>query len=322
MAISSKLKRTKNANQPDFFKELPAVQRKRYNALANVMDQPAQIEDAIFLHSVLCQAFLPYRNPGDKVREYEQRQGNAALLLEAGSIYNPKTNSFKRVGLPYGAKARLVMAYINTMAIKTQSAEIPIEESLTGFVRRLELSTDGRSIRAVKDQLTRLAQTTINVGYSISENEGLQGKSSIIDTMHLWFHDQDTKQAALWPALVKLSDPFFNDLLAHSVPMDERVIGALSNNAMAMDIYVWLVQRLHRVPENRPAAVSWKALSDQFGGRNYARMRKFRENFRKAMKVVLSYYETARIEENEQGLVLYNSPTPIGGRSIMLPSGR
>src|SRR5690242_14618356 len=37
-----------------------------------------------YLHSVLCQTSLPYRNPGNDVREWERRQGGASLLVEAG----------------------------------------------------------------------------------------------------------------------------------------------------------------------------------------------------------------------------------------------
>lgn len=316
MARKSKLPE----GQPDFFKELPSVQRKRLNTLLNVMENPALIEDAVFLHSVLCQAFLPYRNPGDDVRRYEQQQGNAALLLTAGDLYNPKTRKFEQVGLPYGAKARLVLAYLNTMAIKTQNPDIDIEGSLTAFVRKLELSTDGRSIRAVKEQLNRLAGTTINIGYSITDDRGLQGKTGIIDTMELWL-GKDENQKVLWPGMVKLAPRFFEDLMAHSIPMDERVIGALANNAMAMDIYVWLVQRLHRVPHGKPAKVSWKAISDQFGGENYTQIRKFRQNFRAALKVVKTYYEAAKIEDTSHGLVLYNSPPPIGKTIVQLSGG-
>lgn len=293
------------------------MQRKRFNTLMNVMDNPAMIEDAVFLHSVLCQAFLPYRNPGDDVRRYEQQQGKASLLLTAGDLYNPKTRKFEQVGLPYGAKARLVLAYLNTMAIKTQSANIDIEGSLTAFVRRLELSTDGRSIRSVKEQLNRLAGTTINIGYSVTDEHGLQGKTGIIDTMELWL-GKDENQRVLWPGMVKLAPRFFENLVAHSIPMDERVIGALANNAMAMDIYVWLVQRLHRVEYGKPAKVSWKAISDQFGGENYTQIRKFRQNFRAALKVVKTYYQAAKIEDTPHGLVLYNSPPPIRKTIVQL----
>ena len=34
---------------------------------------------------------------------------------------------------------------------------------------------------------------------------------------------------------------------------------------MALDIYCWLAQRLHRIPTGQPQFVSWGAIYDQFG---------------------------------------------------------
>jgi hypothetical protein len=34
---------------------------------------------------------------------------------------------------------------------------------------------------------------------------------------------------------------------------------------MALDIYVWLAQRLHRVPTSKPQFVDWDSLHEQFG---------------------------------------------------------
>jgi len=52
----------------------------------------------------------------------------------------------------------------------------------------------------------------------------------------------------LWPSTVRLSPDHWENLKNHAVPLDEVAIAALSHNAMALDIYAWLAQRLHRVP--------------------------------------------------------------------------
>ena len=74
----------------------------------------ASIEDAIFQHSVLCQTFLPYRNPGDDMKIWQQRQGNVSLAVQANHVLNPETGEFEFVGLPYGTKSRLILAHINS----------------------------------------------------------------------------------------------------------------------------------------------------------------------------------------------------------------
>jgi hypothetical protein len=40
-------------------------------------------------------------------------------------------------------------------------------------------------------------------------------------------------------------------------------IAALSHSALALDIYAWLAQRLHRIPPGKPQRVSWEALQGE-----------------------------------------------------------
>jgi len=285
------------------------VQNRRINSLVEVMRKPGEIEDAAFMHSILCQTFLPYRDPGDDVREYERAQGNAVLLLKAGEVLNPATKKFKQVGLPYGPKARLVLAYINTWAIKTQSPIVPVEDTLTSFVRKLGLDTGGKTINSVKDQLSRLAGSSIKIGYMSDTDKARTAKLDIIDDMEMWL-GKDENQRVMWPGMIKLSERFHNSLMEHAIPLDERVLGALANNAAALDIYVWLAQRLHRISKEKPQAISWAALLDQFGS-GYSNPRKFRQNFRERLTLVMKYYQEARIEDVGKGLLLRNSPPPV-----------
>lgn len=292
-----------------FTDDMTPVQARRFNGLVSVLTKSGEIEDAAFLHSILCQTFLPYKDPGNEVREHFKVQGNAHLLLKAGELFNPKTRTFEQVALPFGPKARLVLAYINTIAIRTQSPVIPVEDSLTAFVKKLGLDTGGKTISAVKEQINRLAGSTIRIGYMTGEDSGVTAKLDIIDSLELWLTKEDN-QRVMWPGVIKLSDKFHNSLMEHAIPLDERVLAALANNAMALDIYVWLAQRLHRVSATKPQMVSWKALEDQFGG-TYANPRKFRQNFRERLQLVLKFYQDARIEDTERGLKLKNSPPPI-----------
>ena len=59
-----------------------------------------------FLHTVQCQCGIPYKNPGNDVLEWDRKQGNASLRIEAGSAIDPATGDFKRLGLgcPFWAK--------------------------------------------------------------------------------------------------------------------------------------------------------------------------------------------------------------------------
>jgi hypothetical protein len=87
---------------------------------------------------------------------------------------------------------------------------------------------------------------------------------------------------------------------------------------LGIDLYSWLAQRLHRVNPARPAFISWAALKQQFGP-DYARMRAFKHFFRKTLAQVHARYKAARIELDDYGMRLHNSPPPVTKRLVSLP---
>jgi Plasmid encoded RepA protein len=289
----------------------------------------------LYQHTVLCQTSLPYRDPGDEIREWERLNGDVHLEVIAGKAMHPEQGKLVPVGLPFGPKCRLVLMYINQKAIATQSPAIEMDESLSAFVRRvLKLDPKGRNIRVVKDQLARLAASSIRFGV-VRDGHAVTVNSHIVTQFDIWF-PKDERQRVLWPSSVHLSLDYFQSLLIHGVPLNEAHIAALSHSALALDIYAWLAQRLHRIPANKPAFISWAALHGQFG-QGYTgdqSVKKFRANFKTALKQVLALYKTARIEEDERkpprlflqagkpawreqpakGLTLHNSPPPIAPR--------
>lgn len=271
----------------------------------------ARPNQADYLHSVQCQCSLPYRNPGDQIREWDRRQGHAALRVEAGSALDPRTGQFVKLGLPYGEKPRLVLIHLASEAIRTGTPQIDVDDSMTAFARTLGIATNGPQLRELKDQLARLAAATIRLGL-IEEGHAVQINTQIVSAFDLWF-PQQPDQRVLWPSTVRLSDEFFRSLARHAVPLDHRAIAALSGSAMALDVYVWLAQRLHRVAAGKPQFVTWLALHEQFG-QGFARLRDFRRRFLETLRQVLAVYPTARLTCDERGVLLHQSPPPIPTR--------
>lgn len=297
-------------------KSVSKVMKKILEGAMQVRLDRAGIEDAIFQHSVLCQTFLPYRNPGDDVKIWQQKQGNVSLAIQGNHILNPQTGEFELVGLPYGTKSRLILAHINSEAVKTQSRIIDVEESMTGFIKKIGLNTDGRTIKEAKEQLRRITASTVSIGYSDGE-KGMQVDLKIVKAFDLWF-PKDEKQRVLWSSKIQLTEDYFTSLINHAIPLDERALAALSHNAMALDIYAWLAQRLHRIPNGQPQFVAWSNLKEQFG-QGYDRIDKFKEVFRRTLKVVLTQYPTAKLSEDKnKGFYLQNSPSPIPSKLIQV----
>jgi hypothetical protein len=221
--------------------------------------------------------------------------------------------------------------HINQRAIVTETAQIEVEDTLSKFVRKvLNLDPHGRNIRVVKDQLARLSASSIRLGV-VRDGHALTVNSQIVTAFDVWF-PKDDRQRVLWPSTIQLSQEYFQSLMNHAVPLDETHIAALAHSALALDIYTWLAQRLHRIPAGKPARISWAALHGQFGqGYNPDHMSKFRQVFRVALKEVLTVYSAARIDDDDprpprlysqggrhvwrekpaKGLTLHNSAPPV-----------
>jgi len=290
---------------------LTRQQRRLLDASTAIRSDPPDRID--FLHTVQCQCGIPYRNPGDEVREWDRKQGNAALRIEAGSAIDPKTGTFRKLGLPYGEKPRLVLIHLATEAVRTGSPVVNVEESMTAFARSLGLETNGQQLRSLKEQLARLAAATLRMGV-VEAGRAVQVNTQFVSAFDLWFPKQ-ADQRVLWPSTVRLSEEYFQSLGRHAVPLDHRAVAALSSSAMALDMYVWLAQRLHRVPRRKPQFVAWATLHEQFG-QGFARVRDFRRRFLRTLPQVVSAYPVARITADDGGLSLIHSPPPVAPRSI------
>ena len=272
---------------------------------------PDEKQEICFQHSVICQTGLPYRDLGNNVHEWQRDQGSASLLLVSGKVRNPESGQWVNVGLPWGAKARLILAHLNAEALRQQSPMIEVEGSLSAFVRRIRGFNGGREIKAFKQQLTRLANSTIRIS-RIQGNKARQTNTNIISAFDLWL-EKDERQRVLWPTTIQLSADYFESLQNHAVPLNESDLAALAHSAMALDVYSWLAQRLHRIPEGKPALISWAALKVQFGS-GYVRERAFRAEFKQILRQVLTRYYSAIVTMDEQGMIAECSPPPVSKR--------
>jgi len=302
-----------STNQP---LQLSHIERRLLDAATDILStQSKQID---YLHTVQCQCALPYRNPGDDVREWDRHQGLATLRIEAGAALDPKTNEYVKLGLPYGEKPRLVLIHLASEAIRTSSPVIDVEGSMTGFARTLGMETSGPNLRHLKEQLARLAAATVRMGV-VQQGRAVQVNTQIVTAFDLWC-PEDPSQKTLWPSTVRLSTEFFNSLKDQAVPLDHRAVRGIAHSSLALDIYTWLAQRMHRIPAPKPQFISWAALYDQFG-QGFSRVRDFRRNFLETLRKVHAVYPTARMDADEKGMTLYRSAPPIASNSVAISNG-
>jgi Plasmid encoded RepA protein len=305
---------------------LPAVRAaKKANTMSRVhrrLIEPIETEQdnqLAFQHSVFCQTSLPYRNPGDDVRLWQRSQGTTLLQIEAGHIYHPALKNFVEIGLPWGAKPRLILAHLNGESLRKQSPVIEIESSLTAFVKRIRGFQHGREIRFFKEQLARISSGSFR--FAIETATGPEQTNAYIITNFKLWPEKDERQRVLWPSEIRFSVEYFESLMEHAVPLNEADLAALAHSALAIDLYSWLAQRLHRINPTRPAFIQWPALKQQFGP-DYIHMGHFKAKFRLALRQVHSRYKAARFDIDRYGMRLHNSPPPVAKRLVMLPRAK
>lgn len=285
-------------------------QARLIDAAADILGDPAP-DDFRFLHAILAQCGLPYRQPPANNRDYTRQNGKATLVVSAGYLADPKTGTPQLQGLPYGAKPRLLLIHLCSEAVRRQSATIPIAESMSAFMRELGLQVTGGakgSIGRFKDQLNRLAAARMQILFAAA------GRATMVNTQPIrkfdvWFPD-DPRQRVLWPSEVVLSDEFFTSLTDHALPLDPRAIRALQHSARGLDSYTFLAHRLPRVRSANGDFVSWAALHQQFGP-DVAHLKDFRKEMIRALRQALAVYPSARVEDVEGGVRLHHSPPPI-----------
>lgn len=235
---------------------------------------------------------------------------NKPYFVRKNGVFSLSIMAHPDVGLPYGSIPRLLMAWLTTEAVKTKSRELLLGDSLSGFMRELELvPTGGRwgTITCLKNQIKRLFCCYISCTYTEKDEEaGIN--LNLVDTYHLWWNPKEPEQAALFQSVVTLSQRFFDEIIQHPVPIDLRAIKALRRSPMALDIYCWLTYRNSYL--KKFTLIPWEALEAQFGA-EYNRTRDFKAAFIERFKTVALVYPEANVNFQDKGLLLKPSPTHI-----------
>lgn len=265
--------------------------------------------DIGYLFSGWAQAALPHRRlPNDSA--WQVTTDRVILIVQPGLRPMPGGTPVS-VGVPYGSRARLILLFLQTEAIRTNCREVELGRSLHAWLRRLEIPIGGKQMASVRDQAERISRCRLSFQIKQGTRTGLVNQH-ILDTS--MFIEDDDVQGGLFVEKASLSQSFFDELKKHPVPVEEAAVRQIANNSLALDVYCWLAYRLHSL--DAPISISWKALHAQFG-RSVARLDHFKDHFRSVLTLATSVYPEAKVEENHtgSGLILKPSKPPVAPRS-------
>ena len=207
--------------------------------------------DLGFMARTMALCSLPRTNPGNR-HQYKRVNGPFKLVMVAGADNK----------LPYGNLPRLLMAWVCTEAVRTQSRELVLGKSLSKFMRTLGIyNSGGQPQTRLRNQMKRLFGCTVSMIYK--DDHGEQFVSSLIaERGEFWWNERKPDEPSLWDSKIELGEKFFNEIIRHPVPLDMNTLTALKRCALGLDLYLWLTYRTFTL--RTPLRLTWRQVYRQF----------------------------------------------------------
>jgi Plasmid encoded RepA protein len=263
-----------------------------------------------FAYSGWAQCALPHKRLADDA-PWGIVSERVKLMVEPGRrqvVAEDGSQSFDFVGVPFGSHARLILLYLQTEALRTGSREVELGGSMRAWLGRVGLPAGGMTGRSVRDQAERISRCKLTFDITTGDRASGLVQQTIVDRALFIEADDGARQGRLSLETAKLSEGFFEQLQRHPVPLEEAAIKALSNNAPALDVYLWLAYRLHALRADK--LVTWAALKSQFGT-GFSKLYHFKNKFPGTLSLATAVYPAARVEVTDAGVVLKPSRPPV-----------
>jgi hypothetical protein len=233
-----------------------------------------------------------------------RRDGHrTTLLVESGRNRNGSL-----VGVPYGSIARLILLYLQTEAVRTNTPEVELGRSMKSWMGRMSLTTGGKTYQLVTEQARRISACRLTFFTERENGAESRHNGAFVEDAITFASVIDDDQPSLWQDRVRLDPGFWRSLREHPVPVREEAIKAIGTRSLAIDVYIWLAYRLHSLSKSTP--VSWAAVHAQFGA-GFRLVRQIKPTFVEALNLALAVYPEARVDADKNGLTLHPSPPAV-----------
>ena len=87
--------------------------------------------------------------------------------------------------------------------------------------------------------------------------------SFLADRTEYWWNTKRPTAPVLWDSTIELGEKFFQEIIAHPIPLDLNTLRAMKRSSLGLDLYFWLVYRTFTL--KAPLTLSWRQLYRQFG---------------------------------------------------------
>ena len=228
--------------------------------------------------------------------------------------------------LPFGNLPRLLLAWVCSEAVRTQRRDLVLGRSLYEFMRKLGLEDRGggrHGERArLKNQMRRLFSCSVQLVYADGDHEVLVS-SFVAERAEFWWTMKRPEAPVLWDNTIRLGEEFFNEIIAHPIPLDMNILRSLKRSPLGLDLYFWLVYRTFTL--KAPLTLSWKQLYRQFGAdplkvSNHGSVSMFRAACLRELKKIKRAWPKLHYGTVTGGLIISPSPPRIPPAQLRLIS--
>lgn len=242
---------------------------------------------------------------------------SATEMTESVTEYTNNKLSISCIkGLPYGGVARLIILYVNSMAVKYKSRDIDIGKSIKEFVERLGYTPsylENGINEQVLTQLEKLFYTNYvnsTVTKTLNSNseyiiEKKETRLHLFDATVTWEHVKNNFTTAS-VAKVRLSEVYFNEILKHPVPLSLDAIKSMKKSPLALDLYAFISYRAN-TKRVVPAKLSELKKQFCFDGPNW----RFKSNVQRAMTYVTKAWPECNVLIKGDVLLIHRMATHI-----------
>ena len=277
------------------------TQADQVNLLVSASEADA---DLGFMARLMALCSLPRTNPGNQIL-YKRVNGPYKLIMISGG--NTK--------LPYGNLPRLLLAWVCTEAVRTQSRVLVLGKSLSEFMRTLGMEPVGGGATGartrLRNQMRRLFSAHVRLIHVHEHGEQFVS-SAIADRGEFWWNERKPDERVLWDSKIRLGEDFFNEIISHPVPINMNILTGLKRSSLGLDLCLWLTYRTFTL--RAPLRLSWANLYRQLGvdpakANNNRTVQDFRKDcLRELKKIKLAWpdlnYSTA------PGVLILHPSTP------------
>lgn len=286
---------------------------------------PFPSSDIRHMHVGLALCGLPYKRPKNDKANYVREYGRNSLAVQPGFLKNPHTGKMEEQGIPYGAKARLILLYVCSKALKEKSASITLPDSLSDFLTELGFPVTGGdkgTLKPFKEQMQRVFSARYVMGFWDGERS-ITKPQELAEEYEIWT-TSSADQPMLWKTRLTLAPRFYESLTKHALPLNIKALQLFQHSARQMDVIMWLAYRLRSI--STPLHITWQQLFEQFGtpttagteSPKYKRaLLDFRADFRKDIADILTAFPNLPLSVSQTGLKI--SPLHSDPELVFVP---